>query len=174
MIAMLTITNGGEFPDSTNNTPDEPTNIETQGSLESVEPSDVEHVLVTRVIDGDTIEIEGGLRVRYIGIDTPETVHPSVETECYGTEASTINKEMVEGKTVRLEKDVSDTDRFGRLLRYVWVDDIMVNEYLVREGYATVSTYPPDVKHQDRFVHAQELAREEGRGLWEICGESLE
>ncbi|GAG19155.1 unnamed protein product, partial [marine sediment metagenome] len=89
-------------------------------------------VLVTRVIDGDTIEIQGGERVRYIGIDTPETVHPLEPVEYFGQEATEKNRELVEGKRVRLEKDVEDRDEYGRLLQYVWLDDIMVNAELVR------------------------------------------
>lgn len=125
---------------------------------------------VTRVIDGDTIQIEGDKVVRYIGIDTPETVHPSKPVQCYGKEASAKNRELVEGKEVKLEKDVSETDKYGRLLRYVWLDDMLVNEYLVKEGYAQSSSYPPDVKYQDRFIEAQKQAREEKRGLWgDVC-----
>ena len=127
--------------------------------------------LVTKVIDGDTIMIEGNQAVRYIGIDTPETVHPSKPVQCFGQEASAKNKELVEGKTVRLEKDVSETDKYGRLLRYVWIGDIFVNEYLVRQGYAQVSTYPPDVKYQDLFLEAQKEAGENSRGLWGACVE---
>jgi len=123
-------------------------------------------VKVTRVIDGDTIEIEGGRKVRYIGIDTPETVHPSKPVECYGKEASEKNKELVLNKEVRLERDVSETDKYGRLLRYVWFGSLMVNEYLVREGYAMSSSYPPDIKYQERFVKAQREAREKNKGLW--------
>jgi micrococcal nuclease len=124
---------------------------------------------VTRVVDGDTIEVEidgTEYTVRYIGIDTPETVHPSQPVGCFGPEASARNKALVEGKTVGLERDVSDTDRFGRLLRYVYVDGEMVNAALVRDGYAQSSTYPPDVKHQDTFIELQRQARESGRGLW--------
>jgi|GEM_PF-1148651 len=125
---------------------------------------------VINVIDGDTIKVEGGQAVRYIGIDTPETVHPSKPVQCYGKEASDKNKELVGGKEVKLEKDVSETDKYGRLLRYVWLGDMLVNEYLVREGYAQSSSYPPDVKYQDRFIEAQRQAREEKRGLWgDVC-----
>ncbi len=125
--------------------------------------------LVTKVIDGDTITIEGGEVIRYIGIDTPETVHPSKPVECFGKEASSKNKELVDGKRVKLGKDVSETDRYGRLLRYVWVGDIFVNDYLVRQGYAYAYTYPPDVKYSEQFVQAQQEARENNRGLWEGC-----
>lgn len=124
---------------------------------------------VVRVVDGDTIELEGGARVRYIGIDTPETVNPNTTVECFGQEASNKNKELVEGKDVKLEKDVSETDKYGRLLRYVYVDDIFVNDYLVRQGYANASSYPPDVKYQDQFRQAETEARENIRGLWGIC-----
>ncbi len=130
-------------------------------------------VKVIRVIDGDTIEIEGGLKVRYIGIDTPETVDPNRPADCFGAEASAKNKELVEGRQVRLEKDVSETDRYGRLLRYVFVKDkgqeIMVNEELVRQGYAQSSSYPPDIKYQEVLNAAQIEARIFYRGLWGTC-----
>lgn len=131
-----------------------------------------EFVKVTKVIDGDTIEIEGGQHVRYVGIDTPETVHPSQPVECFGKEASNKNKELVEGKTVRLEKDITELDRYGRLLRYIWIDNTLINEVLVKEGYANSYTYPPDVKYQDRFIQAEREARENKRGLWASCPSS--
>lgn len=121
---------------------------------------------VTRVIDGDTIQIATGEKVRYIGVNTPETVDPRRPVQCYGHEGSAENKKLVEGKEVRLEKDVSNTDKYGRLLRYVWVGDVMVNEFMVREGFAQVSTYPPDVKYKDRFVAAEKLAQAENKGFW--------
>jgi len=125
---------------------------------------------VVRVIDGDTIEviIDGkAYKVRYIGIDTPETVAPGRPVEWMGKEAYEANKAMVEGKTVYLEKDVSETDRYGRLLRYVFLEDgTFVNAELVRLGYAQVSTYPPDVKYQELFLRMQQEAREANRGLW--------
>jgi len=131
----------------------------------------VTHIQATcvRVVDGDTIEvnISGRLyKVRYIGMDTPETVHPTRGVEPYGMEASAKNKELVEGKMVELEKDVSETDKYGRLLRYVYVNGLFVNAELVRLGYAQVATYPPDVKYQDLFLQLQREAREAGRGLW--------
>jgi micrococcal nuclease len=140
-----------------------------QGEESVGQDTQVQTFLVTRVIDGDTIEIEGGQRIRYIGIDTPESVYPATEIECYGREASDKNKKLVENKRVRLEKDVSETDRYGRLLRYVWVGDIFVNDYLVRQGFANVYTYPPDVKYSNQFVEAQQEARENNRGLWSGC-----
>lgn len=139
-----------------------------------VEEKIPDQYLVTRVIDGDTIEIEGGQHVRYIGIDTPETVNPNTAVECYGTEASIKNKELVEGKKVILEKDVSETDKYGRLLRYVWLGELLVNDYLVKEGYANSSTYPPDVKYQDRFLSSENEARASAKGLWSSCNNAQE
>ena len=121
---------------------------------------------VVSVVDGDTIKIEGGEVVRYIGVNTPETVAPNKPVECFGKEASAKNKELVQGKVVELVRDVSQRDRYGRLLRYVWLGDTMVNEQLVREGYAQVSTFPPDVRHEDVFIEAQRLAVREQKGLW--------
>lgn len=126
-------------------------------------------VIVAKVIDGDTIQIETGQTVRYIGIDTPETKDPRTEVQCFGKDAAAKNKELVEGKTVRLEKDVSETDRYGRLLRYVYVGDLFVNDELVRQGFAHASAYPPDVAFQDHFREAEQEAREEKRGLWAAC-----
>lgn len=126
-------------------------------------------VLVVRVIDGDTIEIEGGQKIRYIGIDTPETVDPRKPVQCFGVEASNRNKQLAEGKRVRLEKDVSETDKYGRLLRYVYIDGTFVNLLLVKEGFAHSSTYPPDVKYQNQFVEAERIAREQKKGLWGAC-----
>jgi micrococcal nuclease len=132
--------------------------------------SNEEIFLVTRVINGDTIEIEGGKRVRYIGIDTPETVDPNRPVGCFGKEASNKNSELVLNKRVKLVKDVSETDRYGRLLRYVYIDDIFVNDYLVVEGYAKASTYAPDVKYSEQFVNSERKAREEKKGFWsEAC-----
>jgi micrococcal nuclease len=125
---------------------------------------------VTEVVDGDTIKVAVGgqsYTLRYIGIDAPETVHPDKPVEWMGPEASEANRSLVEGQIVYLEKDVSDTDRYGRLLRYVYLPDgLFVNAELVRLGYAHASTYPPDVKHQDLLLEMQREAREAGRGLW--------
>ena len=132
--------------------------------------TNIGEVLVTRVIDGDTIQIEGGAKVRYIGIDTPETVDPRTSVQCFGKEAAAKNRGLVEGKRVRFEKDVSETDKYGRLLRYVFIGETFVNETLVREGYAFSSPYPPDVKYQDVFDKAAKFAKANDKGLWGSCG----
>ncbi len=128
-----------------------------------------ENVLVKKVIDGDTIELENGQKVRYIGINTPEIHHPTKKVECFGQEAYAQNKTLLEGKTLRLEKDVSEKDRYGRLLRYVYIDNLFINDYLVRQGYAYSSTFPPDVKYQQQFRLAEQEAKENNRGLWRAC-----
>lgn len=131
--------------------------------------------LVSRVIDGDTIELENGDKVRYIGIDTPETLDPRKPVQCFGKNASDKNKELVEGKPVWLIKDISDKDKYGRLLRYVYLGDpdqessVFVNLELVKQGFAHSSTYPPDIKFQDLFAAAETEARENQRGLWSDC-----
>ena len=86
--------------------------------------------------------------------------------EYFGQEAAEKNRELVEGKRVRLEKDVQDRDEHGRLLRYVWLDDIMVNAELVRLGYAYSYSLPPNVKYQEPFLQLEKKAREQGLGLW--------
>lgn len=129
-------------------------------------------VFVERVIDGDTFITDEEERVRYIGMNTPETVHPSKLVEFFGQEASNKNKELVEGKTVELEFDTQEIDRYGRTLAYIWLDDMMINAELVAKGYAQVSTIPPNVKYADYFIALQEEARTNEMGLWAIQDET--
>lgn len=136
----------------------------------------MEKAHVKKVVDGDTIQLETGEKVRYIGIDTPETKHPTKPVQCFGKEASKKNTELVEGKDILMEKDVSNTDRYGRLLRYIYLPNpdatdeaIFVNEYLVEQGYAHLLTYPPDVKYNELLKSAETQARDEGKGLWNAC-----
>ncbi len=128
-------------------------------------------VQVVRVIDGDTIQVccvfGDREKVRYIGVDTPEIHHPMIGVERAGKEASEANRKLVDGKTVSLEFDVEQRDRYGRLLAYVFLEDgTFVNASLVENGYAMVMTVPPNVKHQELFVMLQREAREAKRGLW--------
>ena len=124
---------------------------------------------VVRVVDGDTIELSDGSRVRYIGINTPELKHAGTAEECFAAEAKAANERLVLNKAVRLERDVSETDRYGRLLRYVYIDDTFVNLALVSDGFAYASPYPPDVEHNDDFRTAMTAAREQRKGLWNGC-----
>jgi micrococcal nuclease len=121
---------------------------------------------VKRVVDGDTIALANGERVRYIGINTPETKHPNKPVEHFGKEAYQYNKKLVDKKWVRLELDIEKRDRYGRLLAYVYVKDTFVNAKLVEDGYAQVYTFPPNVKHQELFLKLQREARENSLGLW--------
>lgn len=132
------------------------TNTPTPAKQEETKKDDRQLVTVKRVVDGDTIELEDRQKLRYIGIDTPETVDPRTTVQCFGKEASDKNKSLVEGKKVKLEKDVSETDKYGRLLRYVYLeDDTFINLVLVKEGFAKSSSYPPDIKHQEEFKKAE-------------------
>ena len=130
---------------------------------------------VERVVDGDTVVVDiDGQRetVRLIGIDTPETVKPNSPVECFGPEASAATKGLLpEGTPVRLERDVEARDDYDRLLVYLHraTDGMFVNLELVRSGYATLLTFPPNVAHVDEFVAAAEAARTEGLGLWSGC-----
>jgi len=125
--------------------------------------------VVVKVVDGDTIHVRIGERierVRYIGVNTPELHHPTRGAEAGGREALRVNGNLVAGKRVRLELDVQTRDRYGRLLAYVWVGDLMVNAELVRSGYAQVMTVPPNVRYQALFLRREREAREAARGLW--------
>ncbi len=126
---------------------------------------------VRRAVDGDTIELDDGRLVRYIGIDTPEVRRREgerwvEEPQPFGHEASEANRRLVEGKTVRLEYDAQPYDRYGRLLAYVYVEERLINAQLVEDGYAHLLTIPPNVKHAEEFRELAKRARANRRGLW--------
>jgi micrococcal nuclease len=127
---------------------------------------------VSRVIDGDTVEVQigsGSEDVRYIGIDTPETVKPGTPVQCFGPQAHDFNQRLVANRTVRLVFDRERRDVYGRLLAYVWLGDRMVNAELVRRGYARTLTIPPNVAHAGLFHRLASAAGRAGRGLWTVC-----
>lgn len=133
----------------------------------------VQEGTVVRVSDGDTIEVEveGRRRLlRYIGLDAPEIQGPYEDLEWLGPEAAQANYSLVGERTIFLEKEVSDTDRNGRLLRYVWLRDgagwLMVNRELVRLGFAQARDYPPDTRYSEILFAAQQEAKSAGVGLW--------
>ena len=136
-------------------------------------------VTVKRVVDGDTVEvspaIDGIEDLRFIGVDTPETKDPDCGEQPYADEALEFTRSQLEGEEVELEFDVEKTDRYNRLLAYVYPRDVeeMFNETLLREGYAQVATFPPNVKYVERFLAAQDEARAMGRGLWGLSPEEL-
>ncbi len=147
-----------------------------------IEPSSIKTIetKVVRTIDGDTIEVElnGKIeKVRLIGVDTPETHHPTKPVEPYGMEAENYTRSQLDGKTIYLEMDVQERDKYGRILAYVWLsqpDKIndaeistkMFNAHLLLDGYAQLLTIPPDVKYADYFTRYQSQAREQNKGLW--------
>jgi micrococcal nuclease len=138
-----------------------------------IHPQDFSHIKVIEVIDGDTVRLERGNILRYIGVDTPEVrVKRGGEwvwqPQPYALEALRFNKQLVEGKYIRVEFDVERRDDYGRLLGYVFLDDTFVNAKLLEEGYAVLYTYPPNVKYVDLFVRLQEQARKKRKGMWGV------
>ena len=129
---------------------------------------------VERVVDGDTVIVRlagRDERVRYIGMDTPESVKPGTPVQCYAEAAARENRRLIDGQRVRLVQDAESHDRYGRLLAYVYreSDGLFVNAELVRRGYARVLTIPPNVAHERQFVRLARRARAAGRGLWSRC-----
>jgi micrococcal nuclease len=127
---------------------------------------------VTRAVDGDTIEVRLGDAeedVRYIGVDTPETVKPDTPVECFGPQASAFNHRLVEGRRVRLVFDEERRDVYGRLLAYVYLGNRLISAELLRRGLARTLTIPPDDRFAGRFKRLEIAAARAGRGLWGAC-----
>lgn len=125
---------------------------------------------VLTVIDGDTVKIENNIRVRLLGIDAPE------KGECFYKESKNFLTDFLEGKQVKLEKDISGKDRFDRLLRYIVLpnqdpeqDNILINDLLLRQGYVLHTPIPPDNRYRDLFSSAQQNAKKNNKGLWGVC-----
>jgi micrococcal nuclease len=113
---------------------------------------------VKRVVDGDTIELSDNRIVRYIGINTFEMNDKRKDMLCFAKMAKIENEKLVLGKNIEMEKDISEMDKYGRLLRYVWINGEMVNLLLVKNGFAKTATYPPDIKYKDLFLEAENTA----------------
>lgn len=153
-------------------------NNNNNNDTSTVDSSKFIEAKVTRIVDGDTIvvNIQGTeKKVRMIGMNTPES---TTKIEKFGKEASNYTTQKLTDKTVYLEKDVNETDKYGRLLRYVWLEipneitettikEKMFNAILVIEGYAQVATYPPDIKYVDYFTKIQNIAKDANLGLWQ-------
>lgn len=136
------------------------------------EPAQSASVYVTRVVDGDTIEVQLGGReedVRYIGVDTPETVKPGAPVDCFGPQASSFNHRLVERRRVRLVFDSERRDVYGRLLAYVYLGDRFVNAELVRRGLARTLNIPPNDRFAGRLKRLEIAAARRGKGLWGAC-----
>ena len=123
--------------------------------------------VVNKIIDGDTVQLESGEIVRYLGIDSPELATRDSGPEFYAREAARYNKKLVFMKKVRLEFDVEKKDQYGRMLAYVFVKDLFVNGELVKHGYAKAMVKPPNLKYKDTFINYQKKAMDEEKGLWQ-------
>ena len=143
--------------------------LSPKGSITDNNRSNLVQYEVIRVIDGDTVELKNGERLRYNDIDTPETVHPSKPIECYGVEARKKNKELVEGETILVELGNPEKDRYGRLLGYVYIDDLFVNAELVRGGYAEVNSYGNPGSKLSNLLDIEKNAKKRMEGIWGTC-----
>lgn len=133
--------------------------------------SSANYLRVKRVVDGDTFWVYNdsmkAIKVRLIGVDTPETVHPRKSGEYFGEEASDYVKSLLETNRVRLEYDVGKEDRYGRTLAYVYLEDgTFLNADLLKKGYARIMTIPPNIKHADYFLKLERKARKKKKGMW--------
>jgi micrococcal nuclease len=136
---------------------------------EEENPVGLVNAKVVRVVDGDTVVVRykgREERIRLIGVDTPETVHPNKPVEAYGEEAKEYTKKKLEEKDIQIEFDVQERDRYGRLLGYIWLDGLLFNDELLKMGYAKVATFPPNVKYVETFKETEKNAREKQVGLW--------
>jgi micrococcal nuclease len=128
---------------------------------------------VLRVVDGDTILVRGSNgrneRIRYIGVDTPESVKPNTPVQCYGHEASNFNKQLVEGRKVRLVPDAEATDKYGRSLAFVYVGKTLVQSELLRNGYARTLEIEPNTSKAAQFAALERVAIRTRKGLWQAC-----
>lgn len=174
VVSLLTSSSTRQLPPTISNIPSIKSATSAQETLgistKPISPSpEYNFNRVTKIIDGDTFELETGQKVRLIGINTPETKDPRKEIQCFGNQAEKETQKILIGKIIKLEKDISETDRYGRLLRYVYVDGLFINKYLVENGFAYSISYPPDIKYQKILSQSESLARKQGRGLWSNC-----
>ena len=131
-------------------------------------PSLGESFMVVEVVDGDTIKLEDGRTIRYLGVDTPE------EKQCFSQEAETLNRESVLNKSVRVEMDINEMDRFGRYLAYIYVqgeggEEIFVNQYLIGQGAGEFFLDTVNLRYQDILIKTAEQSHQEKKGLWRAC-----
>ncbi len=131
-----------------------------------------EKAKVAYAVDGDTIELTDKRRVRYIGLNTPEMNFGKGKPACFAADAAKVNKELVTGQEIEMEKDVSDKDKYARLLRYIYIDGLLINDFLLRQGYARLELIPPDTHLSLQFKAAVKEAKENKRGLWGKCKNS--
>jgi micrococcal nuclease len=152
---------------------DDGTNGEPSGSPSSSGDLSPRTAKVLRTVDGDTILVRDGdgrvERVRYIGVDTPESVKPNAPVDCYGHEASNYNRSLVQGRTVRLVPDREAEDKYGRSLAFVYVGDVLVNAELLKNGYARTLEIEPNTSRAEQFAELERVAIRTRKGLWRAC-----
>ncbi|MGK2878958.1 MAG: thermonuclease family protein [Solirubrobacterales bacterium] len=143
------------------------------GQSSAPPPAGARTATVLRVVDGDTILVRGAggrtERVRYIGVDTPESVKPDSPVECFGKDASAFNKSLVNGRTVRLVPDRETEDRFGRSLAFVYIGETFVNAELLRRGFARTLEIEPNTSKAEQFADLERVAIRTRKGLWRAC-----
>jgi micrococcal nuclease len=132
----------------------------------SITPTGNDYARVVYVYDGDTVKLDNGERVRYLGIDTPEMNYNNPPPEYFAEEAKRFNAGLVQGKKIKLEYDIVTRDKYNRLLAYVYIDGVFVNAKLIEEGLAKVYIIPPNVKYADDFLELQKKAKEAKKGIW--------
>lgn len=125
-----------------------------------------DNIKVVKITDGDTVVLENGYKIRLIGIDAPELSHNGNKAECYSNESTDKLSNLILNKYVKLEKDRTDEDRYKRKLRYIYLDNTLINEVMVKDGFAKSYPYPPDVKYQDQIELAQKSAKSNSIGMW--------
>jgi micrococcal nuclease len=136
----------------------------------SIKTEEGKPIKVARAVDGDTIELINGEKLRYIGIDTPEEVDERKPVQCFAKQAADKNDELIAGKTIIFQNDVSKTDKYGRWLGFVYLQDgTFVNEELIKQGFAFAYPFPPDVSKSAQFQKDEAFARENKLGLWASC-----
>lgn len=170
-LAYAAIDTGEDAPQSDRSTASQP---------EPTAPGQRATARVIRVVDGDTIivrpvrsagdEPDAAFRVRYIGVDTPESVKPDSPVECFGKEAAAANKRLVDGRTVELVSDRERYDRFGRTLAFVYVNGKFVNAELIRDGFAETIEIPPNTSKASELAALERVAIRTKKGLWGACG----
>ncbi|KND51444.1 MAG: micrococcal nuclease [Parcubacteria bacterium C7867-001] len=127
-------------------------------------------IQIAYVVDGDTAQLINGEYVRYIGIDTPEEFDPRKPEQCYAKEAAAENRKLVQGQYVVIQKEITERDKYGRILGYLYLSDgTFVNKKLVEDGFAFAYPYKPDTAKADEFAAAEVAAKEAKHGLWSVC-----
>lgn len=169
ILSIIPMASPSPFSTQRSTLPPERWNSSTPEENTTNNPLSFEKAKVAFVYDGDTIQLTDGRKIRYIGINTPEVGSTKKPGECFSDEAQNINKQLIAGQTIEMAKDNLEIDKYGRLLRYVWIEDVFINDFMVRQGYAKIETIPPNTKYSGELKNAEKEAKENKRGLWGKC-----